>query len=157
MNAEEAALTGAAVELVIRASGGEFLDPGWPWTRECSESDRLGVFWLDPARMSAWNGGQAEHAVLDFIEALAGGRPVRWLPDLLHGLDRPTRRLVLAAFDYVAADRWDVAVYAFGGDPWELVNALSPASRFRPPNKLVVLGRSSPVRVPRVKVAGVAQ
>lgn len=157
VHADEAALTGAAVELVVRACGGEFTDPGWPWIREGSESDPLGLVWLDPAAMSVWKGGQAEHAVMDFIEALAGGRPVRWLPDLLRVLDRPTRRLVLAAFDYAAADRRDVAVYAFGGDPWQLVDNLSPASRFWPPNELNALGQPGPARLPRLKVAGVAQ
>lgn len=114
----EAALTSAAVELVIRFGHGEFADPGWPWVREGPASDPLGLFWLDVEAMTVWNSGQPAHPVMHFVEALAGGRPVRQLPQLGRSLDAHSWRLVLAAFHRVASDWRDVAVYAFGGDPW---------------------------------------
>ena len=43
LDRSEAALAGAAVELVIRARHGEFADPGWPWVREGLASDPLGL------------------------------------------------------------------------------------------------------------------
>ena len=84
----EAALTGAAVELVVRARGGEFADAGWPWVVEGGRSEPLGLFRLDPDAMAAWDCGRPAHPVMAFVEALAGGRPVRRLPQLLPVLDR---------------------------------------------------------------------
>lgn len=112
-------LTAAAVELLVRARGGEFADPGWPWVREGAE---LGRFWLDMDAMAGWDGGRPAGPVMSFVEALAGGRPARPLAGLLAQLDAATVRLVLCAFDHAAAgaDR-DVALYAFGGDPRHLV------------------------------------
>ena len=114
----EQALTGAAVELVIRARDGEFADPGWPWVREGSAADPLGLFWLDVEAMTAWNGGRPEHQMMSFVEALAGGRPVCQLRQLMNCLDGESWRLVMIAFRQVAMDCRDVAAYAFGGDPW---------------------------------------
>jgi hypothetical protein len=113
----ERALASAAVELVIRARDGEFADPGWPWVREGVASDPLGLFWLDVEAITAWNGGRPEHPVMAFVEALAGGRPVRHLGHLLRILDGSSQRLVMTAFHCAAMARRDVAVYAFGGDP----------------------------------------
>lgn len=115
----EQPLTAAAVELVVRANGGEFADLGWPWVREARD---LGLFWLDVDAMTAWDGGRPEHPVMSFVEALAGGRPARPLAELLRWLDLDTCRLVLSAFDHAAAGAGrDVALYAFGGDPSELI------------------------------------
>lgn len=112
-------LTAAAVELVIRVNAGEFADLGWPWVRE---SDELGLFWLDVDAMTGWNSGRPEHPVMDFVEALAGGRPARPLAGLLRWLDQEMARLVLCAFDHAAAGAGrEVALYAFGGDPHQLV------------------------------------
>jgi hypothetical protein len=119
----ERALTSAAVELVIRFRRGEFADPGWPWVREGMASDPLGLFWLDVEAMTAWNGGRPEHPVMHFVEALTGGRPVRRLGQLLRVLDGSSQRLVMTAFHFAAMARRDVAVYAFGGDPWQLLGA----------------------------------
>lgn len=112
-------LTAAAVELLVRAAGGEFADLGWPWVREAVE---LGRFWLDADAMTAWDQGRPEHPLMSFVEALAGGRPARPLAGLLPRLDAATVRLVLCAFDHAAAGAGQtVAVYAFGGDPHLLV------------------------------------
>ena len=150
----DSALTAAAVELVIRACGGEFADSGWPWVVEGDSSDPLGLFRLDADAMAAWGGGRPEHPVMNFVEALAGGRRVRRMPQLLRILDQATRRLVLTAFYTTALADAEVAVYAFGGDPWPLVEYASPAWRFWPPCELDVLDRPAPVMRPRLKVAG---
>ncbi len=54
---KEAGLTGAAVELVIRARRGEFADPGWPWVREGDASESARLFCLDPDAMTRWDHG----------------------------------------------------------------------------------------------------
>jgi hypothetical protein len=145
----------AAVELVVRAHDGEFADPGWPWVVEGGPSDPLGLFRLDPDEMAAWDGGRPEHPVMDFVEALAGGRRVRRLPELLRILDHGTRRLVLTAFYTATLADAEVAVYAFSGDPWPLVDNASPAWRFWPVCELDVLDRPPVAMRPRLKVAGV--
>lgn len=157
LDQSESARVAAAVELLVRANTGEFADPGWPWVREGDPAGPLGLFWLDPDAMAGWDCGRPEHPVMDFVEALAGGRPVRRLPVLLRILDQHTRRLVLTAFHHASADRRDVAVYAFGGDPWPLVDDASPAWRFWPAGELDVLDRPAVTMRPRLKVAGVAR
>ena len=153
----EAALTSAAVELVLRARGGDFADPGWPWIRECDSFDPSGLFRLDPDAMATWDSGRPEHPVMDFVEALAGGRPVRKLPELLRIVDRSTARLILTGFHYAATADAGLAVYAFGGDPWPLVADHSPAWRFWPPSRLDRYDRPAPVMRPRLKISGGAR
>ena len=150
----ESSLTGAAAELVVRACSGRFADAGWPWVIEGDAADPLGLFKLDPGVMAAWDQGRPEHPVMDFVEALAGGRPVRHLARLLRILDNPTRRLVLCAFRH-AADRRDLAVYAFGGDLSQLVDEAKPALRFWPACELDVLDRPTPR--PRLQATGSAR
>jgi len=87
--------------------------------------------------------------MMDFVEALAGGRPVRHLARLLRILDTPTRRLVLCAFRH-AADPPEVAMYAFGGDLSQLVDDAKPALRFWPVGELDVLDR--PTVRPRLRL-----
>lgn len=108
-------LTHAAVELVLGAYDGALANLCWPWVRE---GDELGVFWLDPEPMSRFDGCPGQLALLPVVEALLGGRRVPTLVQLLQRLDNATVELVLAAF--TQASRWhrDVALYAFGGDPW---------------------------------------
>jgi hypothetical protein len=153
----ESGRVAAAVELVIGAHHGEFADPGWPWVVEGDPSEPLGLFRLDADAMAAWDSGRPEHPVMDFVEALAGGRPVRRLPELLRLLDQHTRRLVLAAFYTAALADAEVAVYAFGGDPWPLVDDATPAWRFWPTCVLDMLDRPAVAMRPRLKVAGDAR
>jgi hypothetical protein len=80
-----------------------------------------------------------------FVEALAGGRPVRQLGRLLRVLDSSSQRLVITAFHCAAMARRDVAVYAFGGDPWQLLGG-SAGLVFWPVDELDQLDR------PRVPV-----
>ena len=118
LDQDEQPLAGAAVELILRACGGEFADLGWPWVREAGA---LGLFWLDVDAMAAWDGGRPAHPIMCLVEALAGGRPARRLSELLGRLDATTGRLVLCAFDHAAAGVGrEVALYAFGGDPHQL-------------------------------------
>jgi hypothetical protein len=85
----------AAVEVLLRAMGGRFADPGWPWIR--FDGYRL---WLDPDRFhpTAATLPRREAALLAIVDALASGHPIRHLADLLAEFDRDTLVLVLAAF-----------------------------------------------------------
>ena len=151
----EQALTAAAVELVVRARGGEFADPGWPWVVEGGPSDLFGQFRLDAGEMAEWYAGRPEHPVMVFVEALAGGRPVRRLSGLLTVLDEPTRRLVATAFRIAAAGGRDVALYAFGGDPsWQLHGG-SRRLVLRPADELDQLDRPQVPFRPRLKLGAV--
>lgn len=150
----ERALTRAAVELAIRANRGEFADPGWPWVREGDSFDPLGLFWLDVEAMTTWNGGRPEHPVMCFVEALAGGRPVRQLPQLMACLDGSSWRMVMTAFHHAASDRWDVVVYAFGGDPWRIYGGASALWDW-PSDELDQLERPRLTVRPRLKLGGV--
>jgi hypothetical protein len=111
----DADLTRAAAQLVITAYDGALADLGWPWVRE---ADELGVFWLDPEPIREFDGCPGQLAILPVVEALLGGRRVPDLVQLMQRLDQATVELVLAAFTQASRWRRDVALYAFGGDPW---------------------------------------
>lgn len=111
----------AAVELVTSAYDGSLSDPGWPWV---CEADELGVFWLDPEPMHRFDGMAGELRLLPVVEALLGGRRVADLVQLLDKLDRRTLDLVLAAFARASVRERDLALYAFGGDPWSVAGRL---------------------------------
>ena len=81
---------------------------------------------------------------MQFVEALAGGRPVRRLHQLWICLDVECRRLMLTAFCYAAADRADVAAYAFGGDPTQIFGR-APVWGTWPPDELDQFDRPAPV------------
>lgn len=117
----DADFTAAVVELMITAYDGSLVDPGWPWVCEAEE---LGVFWLDPEPMQHFDGLAGELRLLPVVEALLGGRRVADLFQLLHRLDRRTLDLVLAAFARASARERDLALYAFGGDPWAVAGRL---------------------------------
>lgn len=159
----EQPLAGAAVELAVRAYGGEFADLGWPWVREAGPSEPLDTFWLDADAMTGWDGGHPDHPVMSFVEALAGGRPARPLADLLRWLDAGTARLVLCAFDHAAAGAGcEVALYAFGGDPRQLVQlpaepAPWPVDELDRFDRPAVQVDPMPRMRPRLKVAGGAR
>ena len=126
----EADLTAAAVELVIAAFDGSLADPGWPWVRE---GDELGVFWLDPEPMAGFDGVGGDLTLLPIVEALLGGRRVPDLAQLLLRLDQGTVQLVLDAFTRASRWRRDVALYAFGGDPWAVAGWIaSQRARYTP-------------------------
>jgi hypothetical protein len=67
--------TEAAVELLIRARGGRFVDPGQPWLR----TDDCGITWLDAQLIRQYSHAVAsgERHILALVEALALGKPLR--------------------------------------------------------------------------------
>ena len=85
----------AAVEVLVRACGGRFAQPGWPWIR--LEGTCL---WLDADQirpnLALLSGG--ERRLLAIVETLAAGHPIGHLAELLADFDRETLQLVLAAF-----------------------------------------------------------
>ena len=126
----QADLTHAAVELVVTAFDGCLADLGWPWVREAAE---LGVFWLDPEPMRELRRLPGQLALLPIVEALLGGRRVPDLVQLMQRLDHATVELVLAAFTTASRWRRDVALYAFGGDPWAVSGWIaSQRARYTP-------------------------
>lgn len=83
----------AAVELLTRAFGGKFAEPGNPWL---PAGDRP---WLDVRAMTDDELGVlagGEQRVLRIVRSLAGGPPAN-LNDDVPGLDRAVLALVLAA------------------------------------------------------------
>ena len=91
----------AAVEILVRAFGGRFADPGQPWIQPC---DQPGWWWLDVTmlvddQIGHLSGG--EQRVLRIVASLAGGAPVS-LSDNLPGLDRELTDLVLAGLAHAS-------------------------------------------------------
>jgi hypothetical protein len=96
--------TEAAVELLIRARGGRFLELGQPWLR----TDDRGITWLDPDAI-----GQYSHAVsseerhiLALVEALALGKPLEDVGGLMASLDAYHLGLVLAVLRHASCGSW---------------------------------------------------
>jgi hypothetical protein len=115
------------------------------------------LFWLDVEAMTAWNSGWPEHPVMSFVEALAGGQPVRQLRHLMDCLDGQSWRLVMIAFRHAAEDRGDVVGYAFGGDPWRIYGGRLALLDW-PPDELDQFDRAAPVLPlarPRVRMGAV--
>jgi len=85
----------AAVELLVRAFGGRFANPAYPWI-EHADSDRpwLNADTMTDNELAALSGG--EQRLLRIVRSLAGGEPVR-LDENVPGLDRDRMHLVLAA------------------------------------------------------------
>jgi hypothetical protein len=93
--------TEAAVEVLVRAFGGRFTQPGWPWIEP---GDEPGSYWLDVEELTddttgALSGG--ERRLLAVVASLAGGQRVD-LAGALPGLDRDNVALVLAAVAHTA-------------------------------------------------------
>lgn len=85
----------AAVLLLLRACGGRFTRPGWPWIARSN----YGTYFVDEAylgddEIGALSGG--EQRLLRFVRSLLGGQPVD-LSDAITGVDRATLDLILAA------------------------------------------------------------
>ena len=86
--------TEAAVELLIRARGGRFVDPSQPWLR----TDDRGIVWLDARviRQYAHAVSSGERHILALVEALALGGPLEDVGGLMASLDPYHLGLVLA-------------------------------------------------------------
>jgi hypothetical protein len=96
----------AAVELLIRFSGGRFATPGRPWIRQCHRS---GWYWCNPIeiRFHTFGLSNGERRVLTVVAALLGDEPVDLL-DIATGLDRATLTLVLAALAHAGGSHHDL-------------------------------------------------
>jgi hypothetical protein len=96
--------TAAAVELLLRACGGRFAQPGNAWI--CYD-EQGGRYWLDSAAIEPNIGAlsSGERRLLAVVASLADGEQQRGhvtagvvdLSDVASGLDTPTLGLVLAA------------------------------------------------------------
>jgi hypothetical protein len=82
------------VELLIRACGGRFIDPGQPWLR----TDHRGITWLDPEVIGRYSHAvsSGERHILALVEALALGKPLDDVGGLMASLDTYHLGLVLA-------------------------------------------------------------
>jgi hypothetical protein len=62
------------VELLIRARGGRFVEPGQPWLR----TDDRGITWLDAEVIARYADAvsSGERHILALVEALALGKPL---------------------------------------------------------------------------------
>jgi hypothetical protein len=67
--------TEAAVELLIRARGGRFMEPGQPWLR----TDDRGITWLDPGVIGRYSDAvsSGERHILALVEALGTWQAAR--------------------------------------------------------------------------------
>jgi hypothetical protein len=86
--------TEAAVELLIRACGGRFVEPSQPWLR----TDDRGITWLDAhvVRQYAHAVSSGERQILALVEALALGTPLEDVGGLMASLDPYHLDLILA-------------------------------------------------------------
>jgi hypothetical protein len=93
-------LTEAAVELLIRARGGRFLEPGQPWLR----TDDRGITWLDAHVIERYSHAvsSGERHILALVEALAVGKPLEDVGGLMASLDLYHLSLVLAVLRHAA-------------------------------------------------------
>jgi hypothetical protein len=92
--------TEAAVELLIRARGGRFVDPGQPWLR----TDDRGITWLDAEVIAQYSHAvsSGERHILALVEALAVGKPLEDVGGLMASLDPYHLGLVLAVLRHAA-------------------------------------------------------
>lgn len=98
----------AATELLLRAFGGRFAQPGWPWMVHDAEYGNTYIdFDAIPASLGGLSGG--EQRFLNIAASLGGGWPVI-LNDVLPGLDRNLLDLVLAAAAHAAGSHQGTVV-----------------------------------------------
>lgn len=105
--------TEAATLILIRAFGGRFAQPGWPWI---ARSRHDGSFYIDADRMSDDDIGMlsgGEQRTLAIARSLLGSEPVD-LSEAMPGLDRSTSRLVINALAHAAGEP---TVASGGRDP----------------------------------------
>ena len=90
----------AATELLIRSAGGRFAAEGRPWVARADDGGRRIDFERIPENIGAFSGG--ERRLLLLAASIADVGVVVNIGDLLHGLDRETVELILAAVAYAA-------------------------------------------------------
>lgn len=95
----------AATEMLLRAFGGRFAQPGWPWMMR---DKTHGNVWIDfdaiPVHVDGLSGGERRFLL---IAASLGGTWPLILNDALPGLDRNLLDLVLAAAAHAAGSHQD--------------------------------------------------
>jgi hypothetical protein len=86
--------TEAAVELLIKARGGSFVESGQPWLR----TDDRGITWLDAQLLGRYSDAvtAGDRHILALVEALAVGKPLEDVGGLMASLDPYHLGLVLA-------------------------------------------------------------
>jgi hypothetical protein len=92
--------TEAAVELLIRARRGRFVESGQPWLR----TDDRGITWLDPEVIARYSHAvsSGDRHLLALVEALALGKPLEDVGGLMASLDLYHLSLVLAVLRHAA-------------------------------------------------------
>jgi hypothetical protein len=92
--------TEAAVELLIRARGGRFVEPGQPWL----STDDRGITWLDAqlVRQYAHAVSSGERHILALVESLALGGPHEDVGGLMASLDPYHLDLVFASLRHAS-------------------------------------------------------
>jgi hypothetical protein len=84
----------AATELLLRAFGGRFAEPGLPWVRQDHRRAWVDFDAITDDATGVYSGG--ERRLLAIVASLGGNQPVN-LNEALPGLDRTAVALVLAA------------------------------------------------------------
>ena len=95
--------TEAAVELLIRARGGSFVESGQPWLR----TDDRGITWLDAEVIARYSDAvsSGERHILALVEALALGKPLEDVGGLMASLDPYHLDLVLAVLRHACCGK----------------------------------------------------
>ena len=95
--------TEAAVELLIRAHNGRFVEPGQPWLR----TDDRGITWLDAEVIARYSDAisSGERHILALVEALAIGKPLEDVGGLMASLDPYHLDLVLAVLRHACCGK----------------------------------------------------
>ena len=95
--------TEAAVELLIRAHNGRFVEPGQPWLR----TDDRGIAWLDAEVIARYSDAvlSGERHILALVEALALGKPLEDVGGLMASLDPYHLDLVLAVLRHACCGK----------------------------------------------------
>jgi hypothetical protein len=93
--------TEAAVESLIKARGGRFLEPGQPWLR----TDDRGITWLDAQTTALYSHAvySGERHILALVEALALGKPLEDVRGPMASLDPYHLDLVLAVLRHASS------------------------------------------------------
>jgi hypothetical protein len=105
--------TEAAAELLIRARGGRFLEPGQPWLR----TDDRGIIWLDAEVIARYADAvsSGERHILALVEALALGKPLEDVGALMASLDPYHLGLVLAVLRHAGCGSGSILISSKNG------------------------------------------
>jgi hypothetical protein len=92
------------VELLIRARGGRFVELREPSLR----TDDQGITWLDAEVIARYSDAVSseERHILALVEALALGKPLEDVGDLMASLDAYHLGLVLAVLRHASSGSW---------------------------------------------------